>query len=59
MSREELKRQYGLEVMYRCPCGDVPSHFIDGRVPRCPVCREKVEVLFGEDWEQIKEKYPR
>jgi hypothetical protein len=31
---------------------------MDGRVPRCPVCGHKVEILFGENWEQIKEKYP-
>lgn len=59
MSRESMKNEWGLEVMYRCPCGDIPSHWMDGRVPRCPVCGHKVEILFGKDWEEIREKYPR
>jgi hypothetical protein len=59
MNRDEMKRNWGLEVMYRCPCGDVPSHFMDGRVPRCPVCGEKVTILFGDNWEAIREKYPQ
>lgn len=59
MTRKELIDNWGLEVILRCPCGDAPSHFMDGRVPRCPVCREKMEMLHGENWEAIKEKYPR
>jgi hypothetical protein len=59
MNREEMKRNWGLEVIYRCPCGDVPSHFMDGKVPHCPVCREIVNVLFGDNWEEIRKKYPR
>jgi hypothetical protein len=50
---------WGLEVILRCECGDIPSHFMDGRVPLCPVCSQRVELLFGDNWEQIKEKYLR
>jgi hypothetical protein len=59
MSREELKREWGLEVILRCGCRDVPAHFMDGRVPRCPVCGDRVTMLFGDNWEKILEKYPR
>jgi len=59
MSRDDLKRDWGLEVILRCGCGDIPSHHMDGRVPRCPKCRQNVEVLYGENWEKIREKYPR
>jgi hypothetical protein len=57
MSRKSLIDQWGSEVILRCKCGDIPSHAMDMRVPRCPVCREVVEVLFGANWESIKDKH--
>ena len=57
MSRKSLIDEWGAEVILRCKCGDIPSHAMDMRVPRCPVCREITEVLFGENWESIKDKH--
>jgi hypothetical protein len=57
MSRKSLIDQYGSEVMLRCKCGDVPSHAMDMRVPRCPVCREITEIIYGENWEEIRKKH--
>ena len=57
MSRKSMIDEWGAEVILRCKCGDIPSHAMDMRVPRCPVCREITEILFGENWESIKDKY--
>lgn len=59
MSRKQLIQEYGMEVILRCPCGDIESHFMDGRAPTCPLCKRTMEILYGENWEDIKEKHPR
>lgn len=57
--REQLIKEYGMEVILRCECVDIPSHFMEGRAPTCPRCGKRTEILFGENWEDIRKKYPR
>jgi hypothetical protein len=45
MSRKELIRQYGVEIFLKCSCGEIPSHFMEGRTPRCPVCKEVTNIV--------------
>jgi len=59
MSRESLIAQYGIEIILRCECKDIPSHYMDGRAPTCPTCKRMTMVLFGANWEDVLEKYPR
>jgi hypothetical protein len=45
MSRQELVRQYGVEIVLKCSCGEVPSHFMEGHTPRCPLCKELTKIV--------------
>lgn len=45
MSRKELINNYGIEIRLKCSCGEVPSHFMEGRSPRCPACMEVTKIV--------------
>lgn len=49
-SKDHLIKNFGPEVILRCLCGDTPSHSMFGqyRVPACPQCRQKCELIFHE-----------
>jgi len=45
MSRKELISLYGIEIFLKCSCGEVPSHFMEGRSPRCPSCMKITKIV--------------
>jgi len=45
VSRKSLIDTWGIEVILSCKCGTVPSHAMDWREAKCPVCREKMETV--------------
>lgn len=45
MSRRELLNNYGVEIFLKCSCGEIASHFMEGRSPRCPLCKEITKIV--------------
>lgn len=49
-AKKRLIAEWGPEVVLRCSCGDKPSHSMWGLkgTGRCPVCKEKCEMITHE-----------
>jgi hypothetical protein len=54
VNRQELKYQYGQEVILLCSCSAHRSHLMDGREPRCPRCGDRTKFLLGDSYEEIE-----
>lgn len=57
VNRQELKYQYGQEVILLCSCSAHRSHLMDGREPRCPRCGDRTKFLLGDSYEEIELYY--
>lgn len=53
-AKQRLMRTWGLEIVLRCKCGDIPSHSMMGQYgnARCPQCRQTCEVI-DHEWGEV------